>query len=268
VEEHNSAFAWQDEGRWCGEDCDRESFLFPFFSAGAGQLYGSLYCAKPAPPQQCMVVLPNWGHGGRFSLEWCHQLAYGAARLGTSAMVVHWPGTEDSDECPSEVTLELLVEVALRCRGLLGERFGEIRCSIAGFGVGGTVAALAQARGGFHKAALVQPVLGPEGYFKAVEARARLSLASGAPHRGWGFGERVPPGLKSASPTSVQESLGAPRCIVAVIHYSSPGSSPLPAGVREIAVRRGWPRPAGWDNVFLRRETLRFLCGRAPRSVM
>jgi len=269
VEEDGPALCWQDDARWSGDICDRESFRFPLFLVPAGrpeELYGSLYYAKPSRPRQCLVVLPHWGHEGRFSLEWCHKLASGAASLRANAMVLHWPGTEDSDGDASEVTLELLVDAVLSSRGVLAGRFGKIPCSVAGFGLGGTVAALAQARGGFYKTALVQPVLDPDRYFQTMEARARLSWARGVPHRGWGFGDRVPAGLKAASPTAVQESLQAARSTVAVIRDHS--TEPLPPAVQEIAVHMKWPRPAGWDNGALRRETLRFLCGRAPRSVM
>ena len=84
---------WSDAACWEGGRYRRESFFFP---SGDDRLYGSLYVATAAFRQFGVVVCPSWGMEGRFLLEWCHQLALGAADVGGASLVVQWPGPQDS----------------------------------------------------------------------------------------------------------------------------------------------------------------------------
>jgi hypothetical protein len=255
------ASGWSEASKWDDETCHRESFRL---SSGDDKLYASLYSSRPTTPKMGVVVLPHWGHDGRFLLEWCHALALGAARLGGCGLLVHWPGSEDSEGDPGRVTVDQLVQAVLSALCAGKERLPEVPWSVAGVRLGATVASIAAARAEAHKVALVQPVLDPEPYFNGVERRARLvrALTRGAPHPGWGFGEEVPSGLRGLSAGLVRKGLEGLRADVAVVHYRLPVLGPLPPNIRDITVRGKWSRPYEGDNAALRREALNFLSGR------
>jgi hypothetical protein len=220
---------------------------------------------RPTAPRQGVVVLPHWGHDGRFLLEWCHRLTFGVAKLGGCGLLVHWPGSEDSEGDTAEVTVDQLVQAVLSALRTGRERFPEVPWSLAGIRLGATLASIASAQAGVHKVALVQPEFDPVSYFKAVERRARLNWARGAPHRGWGLGEEVPRGLKVPFPSLIRQAPGtALGSVTAVIHYRLPAVGPLPPTVTNITVRGSWSRPPDGDHRVLRRQALSFLCDRAP----
>jgi hypothetical protein len=177
-------------------------------------------------------------------------------------MLVHWPGSEDSEGDPGEVNLDQLVQAVSSAVRAGQERVPEVPWGLAGIRLGATVASFASGPAGAHKVALVQPELDPGSYFKAVRRRARLSWARGTPHRGWGLGEEVPPGLMALSAGLVRESLEALAGTTAVIHYRLPMLGPLPRNVTDTTVPGSWARPPGGDYRLLRREALYFLCGR------
>jgi hypothetical protein len=253
-----SATRWSEGSTWDGDGYYRECFRF---SSGDEKIYASLYCVSPAVPRQGVVVLPHWGHDGRFLLEWCHRLAFGVARSGGCGLVVHWPGWQDSEGDPAGVTWDQLTQVALGAVRSGQMRTPQIPWCLAGIRLGATVASLAAVGAGAHKVALVQPELDPGSYFKAVERRARLTWEL-AQFRGWWWGEEVPRGLKLLSAGLVRESLEALGNRGVVIHYRLPPLGPFPPNVRSVTLRGAWSRPPTGDHRAIRRETLNFLCGR------
>ena len=226
--------------------------------SGSDQVYGSLYAPWPKEPSQGVLVLPHWGRDGRYLLEWCHRLALGVARNGGCALLLHWPGTEDSERRGGATGYDDLVLAALSTLGRGRERFPSLSWSLSGVRLGGTVAALALGASDAAGAVLVEPELDPQAYLRERERRARASYVRGYPHLGWGFYEKVPSQLRDPmSREVIYDSLATARCPLTVVRYAGPAPAELPSNVRDRRVPGH--RVYSTDHRRLRWETLRAL---------
>ena len=92
---------WATASRHDADEVRREVF---YFRSGPDLLYASLYRRIRPTTELRVLVCPSWGMEGKQLLQWCHQLARGVSDLGGTGLVVHWPGFEDSEGDPEQVT--------------------------------------------------------------------------------------------------------------------------------------------------------------------
>ncbi len=148
-----------------------------------------------------MLVCPSWGTEGRYSLEWCHGFARDVTSLGGRAVVVHWPGFEDSTGDPDDVSLASMIDA---CTDVAAHGW-----AMAGFGVGAAAVAVAAERLASPYLVLVEPQLDPGAHFAALaRSYRRVSLGQVDASR-WVFGAPVPDGLRDDDGASVREALAA-----------------------------------------------------------
>jgi hypothetical protein len=212
-----------------------------YFRSRSDLLYASLYQRIKPTTSLRVLVCPSWGMEGKQLLQWCHQLARGAADLGGTGLVVHWPGFEDSEGDPQAATFDCLIAAcqdgARAVPGSNGDGW-----SIAGIRFGATVATLAAGALSSPALVLVEPALDPASYFAEIERTGRQSRLGAAGVPGWAFAHPLPDAIRGAeSSASLATALSAFPGRAVVVRHKKP-ERPAPEGIAVRTVPGSWQR--------------------------
>jgi hypothetical protein len=192
--------------------------------------------------------------------EWCHRFAHGLAASGVAAVIPHWPGTEDSDGNPNEITLDRLVEAGVDTTTAAAARGAVPAWGVAGIGVGASVAALVAPKLEASRLVLVQPVLDLVAYFAERERVGRRAQLGRETTPDWSFGHPHPPGLRRDQDTArVLDALRSFSGKGMVVQYRRPSPARPPDGFRVVNVWGDYRNPPRVDHGPLRIETTRVL---------
>jgi hypothetical protein len=232
-----------DWGRFAVYEQDgvrREGIFFP---SGPDLLYGSLYSAPSPTTDLGVVVCQTWGDEIRKTIAACHQIAQGVARLGGAAMVLHWPGTQDSGGDAATVTLSRLADAAADARDAADAHLPGYRWSLAGFRLGAAAAALAAPMIGAPYLAMVQPSLNPVAYTEEIRKRVRRAAMGQPVDPDWAFGHLLPAGLREpGSADQIAAALRSYEGRAAAVRYRHPPLD-VPPGVEIVKVWGDWRIP-------------------------
>jgi hypothetical protein len=224
-----------------------EHHLF-FLPSGGERVCAALY-APPSRARLGVLLCQTWGMGARTMLEWSHRFAHRLATCGIATMLPHWPGTEDSDGDPNEVTLDRLVEAGTDSILAASERCDVPSWGLAGYGMGAAAAALIAHEVRASRLALIQPQLDLVAAFAEAERSARRAQLGNAVFPDWVFGHPHPPGLRR--PEDVARIRGAIESYSgkgAVVRYRRPVDGIDVPGFRVVTVWGDSRRPPRLDH--------------------
>jgi hypothetical protein len=207
-----------------------------------------------------VLVCPTWGIGAVRLFEWCHRFAHELAQSGIATVVPHWPGTQDSEGDPNDITLDRLVDAGVDAAAAAQTRCTVPAWGIVGIGVGASAAALVSPTLEASRLALVQPALDLVGHFAESERRGRRAQLGSPTTPEWAFGHPHPPGLRRDEDTArVRDAIESFSGKGAVVRYRRPRPQPAPAGFRTITVWGDYLTPPRVDDGPLRIATTRWL---------
>lgn len=235
---------------------EHHSFFLP---SGGERVYAALY-APPSPPRLGVVLCPTWGTQQRMMLDWSHRLAHRLAASGIATVLPYWPGTEDSDGDPYEITLDRLVEAGVDAAAAANGRCAVPAWGVAGLGIGAAAAALIAPEIDATRLALIQPSLDLATAIADEERAGRRGRLNNDAPDNWSFGLPNPPGLQRKEDTDrVLAALAAFDGTGAVVRYRRPELQIEVPGFRSIVVWGNWRRPARIDHGPLAVATTRWL---------
>jgi len=237
-----------------------------FVVSGGERLYAASYLPKREPVVG-VVLCPSWGVESARQVDWTHRFAHDLASRGAAAVLVQWPGTEDSEGDPAAVTVDRLVEAGVDTSNALLARCGPTPLCVVGTRVGAAPAVLIADAFEGSSLVLVQPELDLPTYFAEQERMSRRGRLGAGSAPDWAFGWPAPRGLRrDEDHERVVDALRGLGRRATVVRYRRRPEHADPDGARVVRVWGEWTTSAAVEHPSLRVAAARLIMRSAKRN--